>query len=150
MIPTPHYALINTSKGHAPAVVVVNTALLGFRHRECYPWHLRVTIKCRDLWGNGMPIPTEVSVLEKLEDRLTDTLQQNDNAAFLARVTCRGERALIYRVRAPEIASDFLQAATAEPGPVREWEYHMEHDPSWELAEPEFGLVDRPSSRASH
>lgn len=143
MIQTPHYSLVNTSKGSDPAVVVVNTALCNLKHREAFPWHLRLTIECKSLADNGMPTTEEVAVLECFEDEVTTALQHDENAFFLARVTCRGERELIYRVRDPEIANDFLQAFVEEPSQGREWDYRMEYDSDWALAQPELRLVER-------
>jgi len=143
MIPKPYYSLINTSKGQDPAVVVVNTALRSFEHREAFPWHLRLTIECKALAANGMPTAEEVAVLERFEECVTEVLQRNDNATFLARVTCRGERDLIYRVQDPEIANDFLQSFVSEASHLREWDYRMEHDSDWTLAQPELRLIER-------
>lgn len=143
MIPKPYYSVINTSKGKDPAVVVVNTALRGFRQQDTFPWHLRLTIQCKARGDNGMPTAGEVAVLEHFEDGVTEELQRADNATFLARVTCRGERELIYRVHDPEIANNFLQSLSEEPSPLREWDYHMEHDSGWALAQPELQLIER-------
>ena len=142
MIPKPYYSLINTSKGHDPAVVVVNTALRSFKHREAFPWHLRLTIECKAFADNGMPTAEEVTTLEHFEDEITEALQRNDNAIFLARVTCRSEREIVYRVHDPEVTSHLLQSLAEDPSPLREWDYRMEHDSGWILAQPELQLIE--------
>lgn len=142
MIPKPYYTLINTSKGNDPAVVVVNTALRNFKHREAFPWHLRLTIECKAITHNGMPTSEEIATLEHFEDEMTNALQRDDNATFLARVTCQGEREIIYRVHDPEIANHFLQSLAENPLPLREWDYRMEHDSDWALAQPEMQLIE--------
>ena len=143
MIPPPFYSLINTSIGGDPAVVVVNSALRGFEHRYRFPWHLRITIECKLVTDNGMPTSEEVAILESIEDGVTEALQRNSNATFLARVTCRGERDLIYRVCDPEVANGTLESLVDRPNSVREWDYRMQHDSDWTFALSELQLIER-------
>ncbi|KLD73722.1 DUF695 domain-containing protein [Xanthomonas hyacinthi] len=142
MIPKPYYTLINTSIGDDPAVVVVNSALRTFKDREAFPWHLRISIDCKLLGANGMPTDEEGKALHRLEDSIANPLQVAQNALFLARITARGERILIYRVHDPEMANATLQILAAEPSPLREWDYKMERDDDWELAQPELHLLE--------
>ena len=143
MIPKPHYTLINTSRGSDPAVVVVNSALRAFEGREIFPWHLKLTMDCKMVGANGMPTAQETAALEQLEDEIAKSILTTENAVFLARITCRGQRELVYRAQDPEAANDALQRLAASPSPVREWDYRMEHDPEWTLAEPELKLLER-------
>lgn len=141
MIPAPYFSLVETSKGDDPAIVVVNGALREFACKYSYAWHLRITVECRDLGERGMPSPEEVAVLEKLESRVSESLGKDENAIFLARITCRGERDLIFRVRDPDVADSFLQMLVNEQPPLRELNYFMEQDPKWDLAQPELDLL---------
>ncbi|MBD8643774.1 DUF695 domain-containing protein [Stenotrophomonas sp. CFBP 13724] len=143
MIPKPHYTLINTSKGDDPAVVVVNSSLRNFQERASYAWNLNITIDCEHTATSGMPTAEESEILIKLEEIITKSLQLSENAAFLARTTCRGMRTLIFRVRAPEIANDALQMLISEDPQLREWEYIIELDPEWTLAQPELSLIEK-------
>ncbi|GAB2498518.1 DUF695 domain-containing protein [Arenimonas alkanexedens] len=143
MTPEPYYTVINTTIGKDPAVVVVNSALRAFRDYDAFPWHLRIGIECKDLGANGMPTNEEGKALHLLEDEITRPLQANNNAIFLARITARGERVLLFRVSNPETASDTLQALASESLPLREWDYHMEQDVTWELARPELQLLGK-------
>src|SRR5688572_3441285 len=108
-LPPPHYTLIKTSRGDDPAIVVVNSALRMFDQRERFPWHLTLTIKAKSLELNGMPTSDENAVLYQVEDQISGRLLGGDNAVFLARVTCQGQRELAYRVADPEIADERLQ-----------------------------------------
>lgn len=141
MIPKPRYSLINTSIGGDAAVVVVNAALRTFTDRQALPWHLRISIDCKQLSANGMPTIEEDDILQMQEAIITPLLQSNQNAVFLARITSRGERVLLYRVYDPEVADNTLQKIISEPSPLREWDYRMEEDPGWELAQPELKLL---------
>lgn len=138
----PHYTLVNTSKGKDPAVVVVNSALRTFDDRQAFPWHLKVSIDCKFLGANGMPTRKESEALERLEDDIFSLLQAEQNVIFLARITCRGERVLLYRVHDPESANEALRQLASAPSQLREWDYRMEHDPSWALAQPELRLME--------
>ncbi|WP_439450054.1 DUF695 domain-containing protein [Stenotrophomonas sp. ATs4] len=138
--PAPFYALINTTLGEAPAVVVVNTALRSFAGRDAFPWHLRIGIRCRELGDNGMPTPEELEVVTRLEGQLESSIGADGNAVFLARITARGERVLLYRVDDPEQANDRLQRLLAAPAQLREWAFQMEYDLDWALAQPELDL----------
>lgn len=134
------YSLIDTALGEDPAVVVVNTALRGYADRDAFPWHLRIGITCRWLGDNGMPTPEEVEVVTALGESVASAVEVDGNAVFLARITARGERVLLYRVHDPEQANDSLQQLLAVPAQLREWEFQMEHDPDWHLAKPELDL----------
>lgn len=143
MIPKPHYTLITTSRGNDPAVVVVNSALRTFGDRDAFPWHLKLIITCKLVGANGMPTSAEVEVLDQLEEGIFAALQDGDNVVFLARITCRGTRELLYRVHDPEPANEALQRLISCNSQSREWEYRMEQDLGWELAAPELTLLER-------
>jgi len=140
VIPAPFYALLDTAFGDDPAVVVVNTALRNFADRDAFPWHLRIGIACSGLGDNGMPTPEELEVVTRLERHLESSVGADGNAVFLARITARGERVLLYRVDDPEQANDRLQQLLAAPVQLREWEFQMEYDRDWTLAHPELDL----------
>ena len=143
MTPEPHYTLFNTSIGDDPAVVVVNSALRFFEDRPAFPWHLRISVDCKSLGANGMPTSEESDALYRLEDSISEPLQATKNAIFLARITARGERVLLYRVHDPEEANETLQTLITTPSPLREWDYNMAHDLEWDLAKPELTLMEK-------
>ncbi|MEO7325356.1 MAG: DUF695 domain-containing protein [Dokdonella sp.] len=143
MIPEPHYTLINTSKGKDPAVVVVNSALRNFQNRASFPWHLEIKVSCKNLGANGMPTTEETEILHQLESGISNSLQVQREALFLARITCRGKRELIYRVRDSKTAGAILQQCVTDPLQLREWSYLMKQDVAWELAQAELNLLVR-------
>jgi len=143
MIPEPYYTLIRTSKGNDSAIVVVNSALRTFRDRQAFPWHLKISIDCKRLGANGMPTDEEGEILKRLEDAITSLIEITKNAIFLARITCQGERVLLYRVHEPGVANDALKQLVSEASQLREWNYRMDHDADWELAQPELHLLEQ-------
>ena|ERR1700733_11884381 len=142
-IPSPYYTLINSSRGSDPAVLVVNSALRLFARREYFAWQANIQLTCKDLGANGMPTSEEGAILNTLEDSISGGVLNASNGVFLAKVTCRGQRELKYRVHDPEITNTFLKDMTSLPNPIREWEYRIEHDPEWSLAHPELSLLER-------
>lgn len=142
MATKPYYTLINTSIGKDPAVVVVNSALRTFEDRDAFPWHLTLSIDCKLLGDNGMPTTQEVKILQRLEDGISSALQVEENTLFLARITCRGTRDLLYRVHDPEVTNKALQQLISSESQLREWDYHIEQDSGWELAQPELRLLE--------
>ncbi|MNW97207.1 hypothetical protein D3C86_266470 [compost metagenome] len=88
-----------------------------------------------------MPTKEEIEALAGLEEAIAPALEVEQNAIFLARITARGERILLYRVHDPEKANEALRLLISTPGTVREWEYQMEYDVGWMLAKPELDLL---------
>lgn len=140
-VPVPCYSLIETSIGSDPAIVVVNSTLLTFTGRDAFPWHLRIGVNCKLQGVNGMPTKEEVEALARLEEKIAPAIEVDHNAIFLARITARGERVLLYRVHDPEKANEALQRLISTASTVREWEYEMEYDVGWMLAKPELDLL---------
>jgi len=131
-LPEPHYTLFDAVRSGKPEIIVVNDALLTFRHTDIFPWHLEVTIDARDLADNGMPTPEESKVLFEMGDRIEKAIE-GTNALFLSRSTWNGCREISFRVHDPEIANTTLQDLI-EKLAIRPWEYEMKSDPGWSLA----------------
>lgn len=143
LIPSPHYALFDTSKGNDPAVVVVNSSLKLFKERRVFPWHLNITLICEVIADKGMPSTEENQVLNQLEDSIFEKLSFGENTLFLSRITCRGVRELGIRVRDPELTNSVLQNLLSLPNPLRQWNYAMKNDPDWVMAQPVLDLLER-------
>lgn len=92
-----------------------------------------------------MPTNEEIDILVRLEEMIALAIEADRNAIFLARITARGERALLFHVHDPEVADQILKRLTALPDSLREWEYQMEYDVDWILAKPEMDLLAAPS-----
>ena len=127
-------AMHGVSEG-LPDARVVNQALDGFAHAGAYAWHLSIIIDMVETLENGLPAEAEQGVLTRFADELRSHLQADGNAAILASVTWNGTRQLVLRVRDPERANDYLTSVVDGASPVRQFEYRMEHDPAWALAE---------------
>jgi len=74
---------------------------------------------------------------------ITPLVEGENNAVFLARITWDGKRELKYRVHDPELVFETLRSLSSRPQQLREWEFKMEDDPEWVLAQPELRLLEK-------
>ena len=139
--PEPLYSLVDTSYEGLPMVLVVNSALCRFEHKEVFPWGLSVIIVAEDLAENGMPTRDESEVLTRVGDEIASVVLEGHNGLFAARSTWNGERQLLFRVHSAERANSALQQLIALGTQARAWEFQMEHDPAWSGVRYYLGLV---------
>lgn len=118
-----------------PELRVINQALDGFAGAAAFPWHLSLIIDMVEKHDVGLPTSAETEVLKAFAKELRNHLEADANAAFLASVTWNGTRQLVFRVRDPEVANTYLTRVTADPSPTRQFDYRMEKDAAWALAE---------------
>ena len=128
-IPEPHFTLFNAKREDLPGVIVVNDALLSFKHKDIFPWHLVVTLEAADLVEQRMPSPDESNILFEIGDKIERAVL-GYNAIFLARSTWDGLRQLVFRVHDPEVANATLQTLIKDEQ-SRPWEFKMQADPDW-------------------
>lgn len=145
-VPEDHYTLFDVMRAEKPEVLVVNDALRTFQHRDVFPWHLRITIEAKDLIENGMPSPDESKLLFAIGDEIEEavlagrTEHDSRNAVFLARSTWNGIRELDYQVHNPKITHQVLQQLLSSKKCERPWEYRMQADADWHVAQKMFQL----------
>ena len=139
IIPDEYYSVLEFNQDNLPGVAVVNSALRQFEPKVVFGWHLSIMIDLEDLIENGMPSKSEVIVIDDYGDYLDNGIKGPDkerpNALFLARITWDKTRELIWRVHDPEIADKFLQKIISDNSSPRQFDYRMEQDDVWKLAE---------------
>ncbi|MCR9093288.1 MAG: DUF695 domain-containing protein [bacterium] len=136
-LPDERYTLIEYEVQRKPAVATVNSALVGFAHRDIFRWHLSLIVDFSDLIENDMPSESEREIVDAFGDELDAGLKappELPNALFLARMTWNGTRQLLYRIYDPEQANAYLQSVIAEKKHPRPIDYRMEDDPEWRHA----------------
>ena len=84
---------------------------------------------------NQLPSDEEQNRLYSFEDSLDLLFKQNGDVLFLARVTHDGRREVIWRTRNPDAADSVLRGIIREKSHPREFDYRIDHDPTWEKAE---------------
>ncbi len=130
------------SKG-LPDIWIVNRALTELQPKAAFAWHLSIIVDCRGTFDNGMPTKDEMEVMRGLDDAFDTNLTKDHNAVILARITWNRTRQHLYRVHDPEIANAYLQSVIKAEKPVREFDYRMESDPNWALAEQYLSVISR-------
>lgn len=139
IIPDEHYQLVSFRQEDLPGIAAINSALKNFEPKEVFSWHLSMMIQFEDLIDNGMPSRAEVELLEPWEDQLDSGFKGDDpekpNALFLARITWRESRELIYRVYDLEPANRLLQDLIESKEHLRPFDFRIDPDPEWKLAD---------------
>ena len=139
VIPEEHYSIIEFIQEDLPGVGVVNSALKNFEPKEVFGWHLSVVMDLDELIENGMPSTKEREVIDPFGENLDVLLKgeniEKPNALFLARITWNKTRELIWRIHDPEIANAVLREITANNSSPREFDYRIDPDNEWQLAE---------------
>lgn len=138
-IPKEYYSIIEFIQEDLPGIGVVNSALKTFEPKEVFGWHLSVMIDLDDLIDNGMPSLKEREVIDSFGDKLDEQFKGENpdkpNALFLARITWNKTRELIWRIYDPEVASNLLQEIIALNSSPRAFDYRIDSDNEWKLAE---------------
>ena len=134
VIPKEVFAILEWQDEGLPAICVVNQALANFEPKVVFAWHLSINLTCEQLADNGMPTQKEKQVLDQFGDDLDRHLKADGNALFLARITWNGTRQLLYRIYDPDVANEYLMGIINEETQVREFDFRMKHDETWEFA----------------
>ena len=139
VIPEEYYSVLNFKQDELPGVAVINTGLRGFEPKEVFAWHLSIMLDFENLIENGMPNKDDRTLAENFEDELAPEIIgesiEKPNALYLGRITWNETRELIWRVYNPEPINDLLQEIINEKEYPLEFDYRIDHDKDWKLAE---------------
>jgi len=135
IIPDEVFRIVRWFEDDLPAICVVNQSLDNFEPKTVFAWHLSIVIDCKNLANNGMPTPNEKDILDRISKHFDENIKVDSNALFLARITWNGAQELLYRVCNPEITNDFLVNISNSNKNIREFEFRIDHDRDWKLAE---------------
>ncbi len=134
-IPEEKFAVVESSADGKPAIIVVNTGLRKFKHKELYGWTCSLVIKFKDTAMNGMPTTDESNyVYNYIEglDRIIKGDAPEPNALYLARITWNGTCEVIWQVKDPKVVHEYLGSIIKTETYPRELDYRIEHDEKWE------------------
>ena len=122
-----------------PGIAVINEQLTAFEPKIVFAWHLSFMLHFEDLILNGMPSQAERDVIDPYGERLDFAFKGKNpdkpNSLFLARITWNETRELVYRVFDPEPINKYLVNVIKTKRHPRLFDYRMEHDEEWKLAE---------------
>ena len=138
IIPDEDYQIVKFRQDDLPGVAVINRALREFEPKVVFSWHLSVMIQFVDLIEQGMPSQADRDLVDPFGDMLDARFKgdspEKPNALFLARITWKGSRELIYRVFDPEPADAVLREVIEKKTYPREFDYRINNDAGWKLA----------------
>ena len=139
IIPEEKYQIIEFKQEDLPGIGVINLSLVEFEPKEVFSWHCSIMIDFENFIENGMPTNEDVLKAEKFEDYLDENIKgenkEKPNALFLGRITWNKTRELIWRVFEPELTNDFLTKIIEEKSYPFEFDYKIEDDTEWKLAD---------------
>lgn len=134
-IPEEKFVVVESSADGKPAIIVVNTGLRKFKHKELYGWTCSLVIKFKDTAMNGMPTTDESNyVYDYIEglDKIIKGDATQPNALYLARITWNGTCEVIWQVKDPKAVHEYLGSIIKTETYPREMDYRIEHDEKWE------------------
>lgn len=134
-IPEEVFAALEWQDEGLPAICMVNQSLANFEPKVVFAWHLSIIVELADLAENGMPSSEENDLVGQIGNHFDESLKIDGNALFLARTTWNGTRQFLYRVYNPETANAFLMDIVDNDKQVRPFDFKMEYDGEWKLAE---------------
>ncbi len=139
IVPDELHQVLEFIQEDAPGVAVINASLKTFQPQEVFGWHLSIMIDLKDVVENGMPSESEQKSFKIFEAFLGENIRGRDaerpNALFLARTTWNHTRELVWRVYEPEVCNWFLENLIADDSVPQSFDYKMEYDKEWKLAE---------------
>jgi len=139
IIPEEEYQIIEFKQEGLPGIGVINLALIKFEPKAVFSWHCSIMIEFENFIENGMPTNEDILKAEKLEDYLDANIKgenkEKPNALFLGRITWNKTRELIWRVFKPELTNDFLSKIIEEENHLFQFDFKIEIDTVWNLAD---------------
>src|SRR5665647_1211920 len=139
IIPGKKYQIVEFIQDDLPGVAAINVAVKTFEPKIVFSWHLSIMFDLNEIVKNRMPSKVEQSVIDQygefLDDKIKGITKAKPNALFLARITWNKTRELIWRIYESELVNTFLQQVISEESSPRPFDYRMEQDNEWKLAE---------------
>lgn len=131
-------------EGHK-GIAEINKSLIEFEPKEVFRWHLSLLLELDQVDDNGFPVEAEEQVLLKLLAKYRAIAKGENavkpNALFLANITWNKTVEMIWRVCRPEQIHQTLTAILAEKDYLRPFDYRIDDDVNWELAEWHLGAL---------
>jgi len=138
VIPDEFFSVFKFIQEDNLGVAAINTALRGFENKVVFGWHLSVMLHFDNVRKNGLPNENDHKKVEDFENSLGNLLNpdsEKPNAVFLGRITWNRTAELIWRVHNPEEANNIVQKILKEKLYPFPFDYRMDPDPDWTLAE---------------
>lgn len=137
-LPEDRFSIVEFRQDDLPGIGVINSALVDFEPKVVFSWHLSIMVQFENLADNGMPAVEDRSLIEEWEDTISTALigdVEHPNALLLGRITWNETREILYRVYDPEPINEFLQSLIEKEDYPRPFDFRIDPDQDWELAQ---------------
>lgn len=145
-IPDEEYEVISFEQDDLPGVAVINKNLRRFYPKDTFVWQCSIMVYCEEIKEDGKLTKKEYKILDEfgeyLDRHIKGQFKEKPNAMMLARITWNGTREFVWRVYDPEPVNEFLQYSIDYKIHPREFEFSIEEDSRWELADIHFKVLD--------
>ena len=131
IIPKENYSIFHLDMESGLAFATINTGYNNYPNKEFYPWYAAILMEIQDKNDNGHPTDEEASILNDLEDRITQFLNKTQVAHRIGRVTRNGERDIIYYLSNPKFDPDETKLFFDSINAIRPMNFTIEKDKSW-------------------
>jgi hypothetical protein len=139
IIPEERIKVIQFIQDETRGFAEVNHGLKDLQSKIVFAWHLSIMIDLQDVNDFKLPEESEKIVLSDFELFLSDLVLGSDpnrpNGIFLARIDWNSTRELIWRVYEANAVNQSLQQIIGTGIPPRPFDYRIDNDPTWKLAE---------------
>ncbi len=135
VIPEEIHIIVEVKQNSLPGIASINSAMVEFKPKVVFGWHLSIMIAAQDLDDQKLPTSDEQQVLDAFEAEFVPIITANGNALFLGRVTNDGWRELIYRVYDPEPVNEYLRGLISSKKHLRPFDFRIDPDDGWEKAQ---------------
>ena len=138
-IPEEKFNIIKFNQEGFIGFAEINKNLKSFEPKIVFGWHCSIMIQLVEVNPEELPTKEELEILDQIQNLLDEKIKGIDkvkpNALFLGRIEWNKTCELIWRVYSPEIVNNFLKASTSEENPIRLFDYRIDPDKSWKLAQ---------------
>jgi hypothetical protein len=139
VIPEETITVIEFRQEQYRGLAETNTALRDFKSKEVFAWHLSLLCEIRDADKEGLLSSHGEEAINKLKAQFDKDFRGPDltkpNALFLAIIEWNATVELIWRVYDPEPIYSYLNRLLASKNYAYPFDFRIDNDPSWKLAE---------------
>lgn len=113
--------------------VNINQAYDNYPNKRYFPWCAQLLLEFKDKDESGYPTDQEAEVLNELEDKIENFLQEKHKVHFIGRITRKDFRDLIYYIDQPRLDQDGTKKFFDEISLIRGVNFDLDKDPEWKF-----------------
>jgi len=107
----------------------------GYGLKERFPWCLKLAIGLdeENLYDNGLPLPDESYVANRMEDKLVEDIKSRCTAHYIGHLFNDSFLDVYIHLDDPEPAHQYLQDLIVREDHARGFGYEIKNDPDWAI-----------------